>query len=315
METVARRGAVDYAAHMTVVPTAPVAHRQAIDLARFIASFGVVVAHVFAMENDWVGNLSLGLFLILTAFLAVQSMLRSGRYPFVARARKLVLPWLFWSLMFRVVMLKVSDDPGKWQLLTDPWSLLVGSSVHLWFLPFVMLAMALVEPAGRMIRTPRALAAALVGLVAVSVPLFWALKVSGLPEPLPQWLFGVPVYCLGLLLGLGHHLQRPRWPMLAAMAMSVIAYVLSDGAAWAFTVVAAVLAFEAFWRLPLRGRWLPFLGQVAFGIYLVHPFFLLVVYKLFGAGVDRVLAAGLTFVMSWVAVLLLRRIPFFVRLT
>lgn len=294
-------------------PAAP--HRQAIDLARFIASFGVVVAHAFAMENDWVGNLSLGLFLILTAFLAVQSALRTGRYPFGTRAKKLVLPWLFWSAVFRVVMLKVSDDPGKWQLLSDPYSLLVGSSVHLWFLPFVMLAMVLVEPAARVIRSPRALAVALVGLVALSVPLFWALGLPGLPVPAPQWLFALPVYALGLLLGLAHHLGRPGWAMLAATVLSVLAFGLSDGAKWSFTIVVAVLTFEAFWRMPLRGRWLPFLGQAAFGIYLVHPFFLLVVYKLFGAGVDRALAAVLTFAMSWVAVLLLRRIPFFVRLT
>ncbi len=295
--------------------TSAAPHRQAIDLARFIASFGVVVAHAFAMENDWAGNLSLGLFLILTAFLAVQSALRSGRYPLLARAQRLVLPWLFWSAVFRVVMLKVSDDPGKWQVLSDPYSLLVGSSEHLWFLPFVMLAMALVDPAARLIQSPRALAVALVGLVVLSVPLFWALGVPGLPVPVPQWLFALPVYALGLLLGLAHHLGRPGWAMLAAMVLSILAFVLSDGAKWSFTIVVAVLAFEACWRMPLRGRWLPFLGQAAFGIYLVHPFFLLVVYKLCGSGVDLALAAVLTFALSWAAVLLLRRIPFFVRLT
>lgn len=300
---------------MTSSPVAPEAHRNSIDLARFVAAFGVVVAHVFAMENDWIGNLSLGLFLILTAFLAVQSMLRNGRYPFLARAKKLLLPWLFWSLVFRVVLLKVSDDPAKWQVLSDPWSLLVGSSVHLWFLPFVMLAMAVIEPAGRMVRSPVALVLALGGLVLLSVPLFWLHGRPGLPVPFPQWLFALPVYLMGVTLGLGHHLGRPGWPMLAATGMSLVAFVFSGGAFWAFTIVAAVLAFEAFWHLRLQGRWLPFFGQTAFGVYLVHPFFLLVVYKLFGAGVDRMLAAVLTFVMSWVAVLLLRRVPFFVRLT
>jgi peptidoglycan/LPS O-acetylase OafA/YrhL len=175
--------------------------------------------------------------------------------------------------------------------------------------------MVLVEPAARIIQTPRALAVALVGVVGLSVPLFWALGVPGLPVPAPQWLFALPVYVLGLLLGLAHHLGRPGWAMLAAAVMSVIAFALSDGALWSFTIVLAVLAFEAFWRLPLRGRWLPFLGQAAFGIYLVHPFFLLVVYKLCGAEVDRALAAVLTFVASWAAVLLLRRTAFFVRLT
>ena len=226
-----------------------------------------------------------------------------------------MLPWVFWSLVFRLVLLMVADDPGKWQLLSEPWSLLVGSSIHLWFLPFVMLAMALIEPCGRLIRSPSALALALGGLVMLSVPLFWLHGKPGLPVPLPQWLVALPVYLLGVTLGLGHHLRRRGWPMLAAMAMGAVAFVLSDGALWSFTIVAAVLVFEAFWRLPLQGRWLPPLGQAAFGIYLVHPFFLLVVYKLLGAGVDRMLAAVLTFMMSWGAVVMLRRIPLFVRLT
>ena len=54
------------------------AHRPSIDLARFVAAFGVVVAHAYVSPNDWVGHLSLGLFLILTAFLAVQSAQRAG---------------------------------------------------------------------------------------------------------------------------------------------------------------------------------------------------------------------------------------------
>jgi membrane-bound acyltransferase YfiQ involved in biofilm formation len=311
-EIVATPPAVDYAACMI---KAAVPHRHAIDLARFIASFGVVVAHVFAMENDWVGNLSLGLFLILAAFLAMQSMQRSGRYPFVARAKKLVLPWLFWSAVFRVVLLKVSDDPGKWQVLSDPYSLLVGSSVHLWFLPFVMGAMTLVEPTGRLIRTPARLIVALAGLLMVSALLFWTREQASLPVPGPQWLYALPVYALGLLLGVAHPMARTFWVVAAAAGMSVVAYVLSGGALWAFTILAAVLVFEAFWRMPWRGAWLPFLGQVAFGIYLVHPFFLLVVYKIYGAEVDRLWAAVLTFAMSWGAVLLLRRLPVFVRLT
>ncbi len=300
---------------MTSVLVAVVPHRQAIDLARFLASFGVVVAHAFALEFSWIGNLSLGLFLILSAFLSVQSMQRAGRYPYVARVKKLLLPWLFWSAVFRLVLLKVSDDPGKWQLLTDPYSLLVGPSVHLWFLPFVMLAMVLVEPAVRMIRTPGALAVALLALVAVSALLLSANEMPGLPVPVPQWLFALPVYALGLTLGLAHQIGRPGWPLIAAAAMSLIAFALTEGAIWSLATVVAVLVFEAFWRMPMQGRWLAFLGQAAFGIYLVHPLFLLVVYKLFGAGVDWMLSAVLTFVMSWAAVLLLRRLPFFGRLT
>lgn len=294
--------------------TKPASYRQAIDLARFIASFGVVVAHAYALENDWVGHISLGLFLILTAFLAMQSAQRSGgRYPFLARAKRLVLPWLAWSLFFRLVALKVSDDPGKWQLLTDPWSLLVGSTIHLWFLPFVMLAMALVEPVGRLITTPQRLAIALAALIVLSMPLFLAHDL-GLHAPLPQWSFGFPVYILGLLLGVAHPMGRAAWPLFAAVLLSGLGLVISGGAAWSLTVVGAVLAFEAFWRLPLRGKWLPPLGQAAFGVYLIHPFFMLVAYKAFGSDVNLLFAAVLTFVLSCAAVLVMRRVPVLARL-
>ena len=162
-------------------------HRQSIDLARFIAAFGVVVSHAYATTQDWVGHLSVGLFLILTAFLAVQSMQRAGgRYPFLARARKLLVPWLLWSVFFRLVDLMVSDSPTRFVPLTDPWTLLIGSSIHLWFLPFVMGAMALVQPVGRWVSSPARLMAASAGVVALAVPFFWAHQWMGLPQPLPQ---------------------------------------------------------------------------------------------------------------------------------
>jgi peptidoglycan/LPS O-acetylase OafA/YrhL len=294
----------------------PNSYRQAIDLARFIAAFGIVAAHAFAMEDDWVGHIALALFLVLTAFLAVQSAQRAGgRYPFVARARRLILPWLFWCLVFRLVLLKVNDGPDRFAILTDPWSLLVGPMVHLWFLPFVMLAMVAVEPVVRFVTTPLRLLVALVVLVLVSPVMFWAIRFLGLPMPLPQWLFSVPVYGLGLLIGVAHPMKRVGWPLAASVVMTLGAVMASDDAPWAYTVFGAVLAFELFWRLPLQGDWLPKLGQAAFGIYLIHPFFMLVVYKFFGPGVDRLLATLMVFAMSWAATLLLRQMAFFRRVT
>jgi peptidoglycan/LPS O-acetylase OafA/YrhL len=294
----------------------PSSYRQAIDLARFISAFGIVAAHAYAMEDDWVGHIALGLFLVLTAYLAVQSMQRAGgRYPFVARARKLILPWLFWSLVFRFVLLKVNHGPDRFAILTDPWSLLVGSMVHLWFLPFVMLAMAAVEPVGRWVTTPARLGGALLALVLASLPMFWAIHAVTLPVPLPQWLFAVPVYGLGLLVGVAHPMQRAGWTLAASVAMTVGAAVFSGNAPWAYTIFGAVLAFELFWRLPLRGDWLPKLGQAAFGIYLIHPFFMFVVYKFAGPEVNRFLATVAVFVMSWGATLVLRQMAFFRRVT
>ncbi len=90
---------------------------------------------------------------------------------------------------------------------------------------------------------------------------------------------------------------------------------MGQGAPWTLTILFALVGFELFWRLPLRGAWLAPLGKAAFGIYLVHPFFMLVVYKLAGPDVNRLLGAVLAFLMSWAAVAVLRRWPPFARVT
>lgn len=285
------------------------------DLARFLAAFGIVAAHAYAMEEDWVGHIALALFLVLTAFLAMQSFQRAGRYPFWARAQRLVLPWLAWSVFYRIVLLKVNDGPDRFALLTDPWTLLIGGWVHLWFLPFVMMAMALVEPVGRYVTTETRLAAALSLVTLLAVPMIWLSWAYDLPMPLPQWLFSLPLYALGLLLGLAHAMGRPFWPSIAAAVMTLWLYFATDGVPYYWTILGAVLAFELFWRLPLRGDWLPGLGQAAFGIYLMHPFFMLVVYKFAGPEVDHFLATVVVFGLSWAATYALRQIAFFRRVT
>lgn len=294
----------------------PSSHRQGIDLARFVAAYGVVAAHALASTRDWVGHLALALFLILTAFLAVQSAGRAGgSYAYLPRVKRLILPWLVWSAFFRLLDMAISDRPDRFVPLTEPWSLLYGSYIHLWFLPFVGLAMVLVGPAVRFITSPARLSLAAFGLVVLSAPLFWAHERLGLPEPLPQWCFALPTYGLGLLIGVASTMGRAAVPLTATLAMTALALWLGNLQPWTWTLLAAVAAFQLFWRLPLRGGWLPHLGQVSFGIYLVHPFFMLVVYKLAGAEVNRMAGATLAFLMSWGAVALLRRIPAFARVT
>ena len=289
-------------------------HRQSLDLGRFIAAFGVVVAHVLASPRDWVGHLSLGLFLILTGFLAVQSALRAGgAYPWIARARRLALPWLFWAVVYRVIDMRVSDAPERFELLSDPWTLLIGPSIHLWFLPFVMLATVLVAPACHWIKTPRALAVASVGLVVIGLPLFYIHKAGHLPEPLPQWCFALPIYGYGLLIGLGHRLEKPVYPFAAIVVLTVLIYLLI-GEPWALQCLVAAVAFEVFWRVPMRHRLLPAMGKAAFGIYLMHPFFLLVLHKFTAADLGVWTSILAAFLMSWAATAVALRVPYLRRM-
>lgn len=289
-------------------------HRPLIDLARFVAAFGVVVAHARASVNDWVGHLSLGLFLILTAFLAIQSAERAGGYfRWRQKVPRLLIPWLFWSAFYRALDLAFSDDPGRFALLREPFSLLIGPALHLWFLPFVMLAMLLVQPVARYVTTVPSLILGSALLVITGILMFLAHERLALPVPFPQWAFALPVYIYGLLLAPAHRLGRPAILLAAAVILTGAAWLLS-AQIWAFTILAAALAFELFWRLPLRHPVMTSLGKVAFGIYLMHPFFMLVVYKYFGTDMGWVFNSLAAFAASWAATGLMLRLPVLRRL-
>lgn len=291
-------------------------HRQGVDVARFVAAFGVVVAHAEASPRDWVGHLALALFAILTAFLAVKSAERAGgSYAYLPRARRLILPWVVWSVFYLAVETLISDNPDPFHLLRDPWMLLYGGYIHLWFLPFIGLAMVLVGPVVSWVGSPQRLALAALALVALSVPLFWAHEVLHLPEPLPQWAFTLPCYGLGLLLARAQTVDRSGGLLLAGLALSGVAVWMGQAAPWTFTILGGLVAFEISWRLPIRGNWAPHLGQVAFGIYLIHPFLMLVIYKFAGPDVPVLTGAFLDFLLAWAVVAVLRQLPVFARIT
>jgi peptidoglycan/LPS O-acetylase OafA/YrhL len=291
-----------------------VQHRQGIDLARFIAAFAVVAAHVFAAENGWIGHLAVAAFLILAALLAVQSLQRAGEvYDWARRAPRILVPWLFWCAVYKIVLVKVTDGPEKFALLTDPWSLLVGPFIHLWFLPFVLVASLCVQPVGRRVQSVRDIMLGSAVLAVLGVAAFWVSDTAGFPMPLPQWISSLPSFGYGLLAGFAVAFGGAVWPMLAMVGLCGVSFALL-GELWVLQpLIAAVLIWGA-WRLPVQGRVLPHLGQVAFGIYLTHPFFLLVCFKLFGAEINAWLALVLTFGMAWGATVLLRATPFLRRM-
>ena len=291
-------------------------HRQGIDLARFIAAFCVVISHSYASPTDWLGHLALALFAALAAFLAMQSAERAGgKYAHFIRARKLLLIWLVWSVFYRVVETAISDSPDRFTLVTDPWTLLQGGFIHLWFLPFLFVSTALVGPALRYLTTKDRLIWASVLLVCCSAPLFWAHEALEMPAPVPQWAFTLPSFIIGLLMARAHRIGQVRITLIAGFALTAMAIWMGQAESWTYTVLAGFLGVEVFWRLPLRARWLPHLGQVAFGIYLIHPFMMLVVYKFLGTDLGPFVGGGIDFLLSWAAIAVLRRFPLFARLS
>lgn len=295
-------------------------YNRALDLARFVAAFGIVWDHARAPYAD-VGYTALALFLVLASFLGMGSYERSGGPGFWAsRARRIAVPWLFWCAVYRIILETLSDAP--FALLSEPFTLLIGPSIHLWFLPFDMIALLAIPYLSRWLRSPLDLARACSILVVVALPLGWLhaevgiagwfVSLSQAPQPLPQWYYSVPIFLYGAVAAAGHRMGLTWMPLTAAAVISAALFVAAPEFASVQMILAALL-FELIWRVKIDDTWPTKLASYAFGIYLMHPAFMLVAFKLFGAGVDRSLAALFTFFAAWAATAVMQRTPFFAR--
>ncbi|MDO9526789.1 MAG: acyltransferase [Gemmobacter sp.] len=288
-------------------------HRQALDLIRILAAFGIVWAH---MGAPWPqeGYTAISVFLIMTAHLSVESLQRSrGRFSWLGRASRIIIPWVLWSLFFKALIVLTADDKRAALGVTDPWSLLVGPSIHLWFLPFLMLGALLVVLANRTIHTRREVIALSVLAIPLSVEVLMLHRYGNLPEPIMQWAFALPPFLYGMLAAYarGHGVMWAPLGFITIVAM--ISYAIT-GESWGPQFIVGALIFEWARQSDLRNPALPVLGKLAFGIYLIHPFFLLVWYFLMPAGSNTVIASVFVFVASGTTIALLRQAPLLGRL-
>ena len=211
----------------------------------------------------------------------------------------------------------MADDPASVPLLSDPWSLAVGSWIHLWFLPFAMIFLVLIPPIARSLTDRRGLILAGIGLVVVSLPLgllhgsvtgAWTGGPSAFPQPLPQWFFALPLFLYGALAAVAHRIGAVDVALVTAAVSSALLFaVLPEFAS--LQMILAALVLEAVWRSPITGAWATRLAASAFGIYLMHPFFMLVAFKLFGPDVNREFGAVFAFCASWAAAEVMMRLP------
>lgn len=148
-----------------------------IDYGRFLAALGIVWFHTQA-PGFRVAYIALPFFLVLLSMPSSSSV--------ATRAKRLLLPFLTWSLVFAMLntalSLKNQAPPFEWWRWT---MILSGTWIHLWFLPFAFLA-ALVSP---WLRHPLASLGAAV-LVATMIVM------NAYPQTVPfgQWAFGtIPV--------------------------------------------------------------------------------------------------------------------------
>ncbi len=152
-----------------------------IDYGRFAAALGIAWYYSQAPGRE-LSHMSWPLFLVLLS--------RPVPSGLAQRARRLLLPFLIWSIVFAMLRtalaLKNNDPPFGWW---DWYMIPTGTWTHLWFLPFAFLAL-LLSP---WFQHPLAsLGAAFLAAVLLSI--------NGTPDTLPlaYWSFGIIPVLVGV---------------------------------------------------------------------------------------------------------------------
>lgn len=278
-----------------------------------------VSAGVFYAEGSWdpfaalinqIGRFGTPVFAVISGFLLFNQVKNKGfslRRFIRSRTTKILIPYLIWSTVYLLILKYVYHVDHFASLKQGLYILFTGGAFyHLYFVSTVIQFYLVFPLLQRVLRTGRAwwigTAVALVVNVAFLVPEVtdwpgWIGTILSHKAFLPSWIF---YFLLGGLLA--HHWTgltrffRNRTGMLFSFLTGVL---VTAGAVveyhWAgmygsrrlanliniplLILTASVLYTSVFHRLRIR-EWFQALGNLGFGIYLVHPLVILVLVQL-----------------------------------
>lgn len=222
-----------------------------------------------------------------------------------ALARALLVPWIFWSLVYGVLNI-IQHKPF---FIGGVSTIMYGTSVHLWFLPFIFVVLSVLNVLKRyspviLFRSATFLATGL--LLTVSI---WRPLSVDWPQPFPQWIHALTPVLIGIVLGLKDKMGR-EW-LLGLLVIAVAVFIgdlaLLPGIALPYTfgiLVTALVTFLGSDLMPPSWNVQP-VASCMLGVYLCH----IVVLKLATAltGPANYLTVVLAFTLTVFGVWAVRR--------
>jgi len=239
------------------------------------------------------------------------------------RGRRLLKPWLFWSLLygsFRVAQGAYTGDLPSCRALLTWEAVLTGTHVHLWYLPYAfgsgLVVYALHRWTARLNTAAVVFTATGMGLLVLVVH---ATLVSShrLASPVRQWEFGLAAIPLGF--AIGRSLMAPSYwrqrfflavVSLATQVTAVILLAYGHSASVVPYSLATTLVCLAYcWRSSSMGV-VTLAAPLMFGVYLIHPLINFGLRQLYTAEAHYVTFIGLTVCVSALVTLGLMRTRF-----
>lgn len=278
---------------------------EGIEWARVLGCIAIVAFH-FDLPGKQLFLGGLHLFTVVLVALSVRS---ARRQPFgafaAARLRTLGVPWLFWCAFYTPVAYLDAHRHGEALAWAHGLVLLVGPKLHLWFLPFAIIACLAVAPLARRVRGQHSWLLWLALLVPATIATALG-SGTDLPAPLGQWLSVFPSVVLGLCLAsLPDDLNRALAPVAIVLvgltaccgALAVLGY----AAAVVPVLVGGVAAAAAWCVRPRSATRIAAWSSLSLGVYVLHPFMVRATYKLLAPfqWIHFAVVVVLSFAVTW----------------
>lgn len=277
--------------------------RADVELLRVLACLGIVYFHagIFSGISNAIAYSGLIVFVLISVFYGGKRKVTDEVSPL---AKKILVPYVIWSAIYMVLYLL----SGKYiSEIVSFKTIVSGTSMHLWYLPFIFLVLVIVG------RIKNQISLRVISGASGTMFLFW-LYYSPIWRsyvevvPFPQYMHAVGGVFLALSV-----ISSVRWVSYVSLGGGVLMCIyLIKFKDYGVSVVYLIAAFTTLAliarpiSISIFERPIALLSSLTFSIYLVHPLVLAIFSKLsFGEGF---LAPALVFIVSAVGIWVFRRV-------
>lgn len=263
----------------------PVERIANIDRLRILAAIGIAWFHTDGAPHRQIAYAGLPVFLLIFVSLLTRHGSENTTGSFLRRrSGRLLKPWLFWSVIYGLCRLtkaaQMMDLGALWDMVSLE-TLLAGTSIHLWYLPYAFVASVFLYElnrwTARINHAAVTLAAVLLGVAVLAVHAsgMWD---QGLMRPLPQWEFGLAALPLGIAVGrcleISSRDRQRLWLLAISLIIVAECQILTSlglhCSVIPYGIGVALVCLAYGWEI--RSDFVvSSLAPLTFGVYLIHP--------------------------------------------
>jgi hypothetical protein len=293
----------EYGVQPTAVSRGKSSDRNAtVEILRYLGAVGIVWFHLGGTHSQF-GYSALVLFIVLSVYFGM------GRTTSAWARTEPLLIWLFWSTIYfamKIVQMVMLNEPIVSEL--EPWMLLTGPVLPLWFLPFIYVANGVAWNYEKHFK----ISVAWIEGLTLALGVVGAISLLKLAPGIPfaQWCVGASAVFLAIAVFRAREHRLPLMMVMVTICTGYLAGPESDYLLLLFAgpISAVALLYGPVWHSALATK----IGALALPVYLLHPgvFAILLMALPDIAPLPRIF---MVVVASTLLGMLLQRIPFFRR--